>query len=99
VAAPKSLALPAAASALLLPVLLLLLLPLPLLPLLQQRHLLQWKGMQWLLLLLLRCARVVQSSAHAPLDMLGSLLCTPPFSECFRYVLWIIPPDFGKILL
>jgi hypothetical protein len=98
VAAPKSLALPAAASALLLPVLLLPVLLLLLLPLLQQRHLLPWKGMHWLLSLLL-CACVVKSSAHAPLDMLGSLLCTPPSCECFQHVLRIIPPDFGEILL
>jgi hypothetical protein len=78
---------------LLLPVLLLLLLLL-----LQQRHLLQWKGMHWLLPLLL-CTCVVKDSDHAPLDMLGSLHCTPPSCECFRHVLWIIPPDFGEILL
>jgi hypothetical protein len=36
-----------------------------------------------LLLLLLPCTSVVKSSAHAPLDMLGSLLCTPLSSECF----------------
>jgi hypothetical protein len=57
--------------------------------------------MQWLLLLLLLllpCAGVVKRSAHATLEMLGSLLCTPSSSEFFPHLLRFIPLDFGDIL-
>jgi hypothetical protein len=54
--------------------------------LLQENWLQGW-GLQWLVLLLvlLLCAGVLASSAHALLDMLGSLLCTPPSSERFGH--------------
>jgi hypothetical protein len=64
-----------------------------------QQHLLQWYGLQWLVVLLLLCARVSASSVHAPLSVLGSLLCTPPSLERSGHQQQFISPDPGKIHL